>query len=73
MGLTMKKFLRIIRIRYWERWGRYRGWLRVFEESKLTGSEWRQQAWRQSAWYEPRTGRSVEYLEAYGHGQISKT
>jgi hypothetical protein len=70
--LTQSKLYRILRFRYWERWRRYKNWLQVFEESKLTGPEWRRQAWRQSAWYEPRTGRSVEYLEAYGHGQIRK-
>jgi hypothetical protein len=71
--LTQTKLYRILRFRYWERWRRYQGWIQVFEESRLTGPEWRQQAWQQSAWYEPRTGRSVEYLETYGRDKISKT
>lgn len=61
----MLKYWHKIRVRYIQRWSRYQGWLAVFQESKLIGPEWKRQAWRQSAWYEPKTGRSVEFLEQF--------
>lgn len=77
MGLTMIQYFckiyHLLTVKYLHRWRRYQGWLEVFAESRLTGPEWRQQAWRQSAWYEPRTGRSVDYLVEYGYSKISKT
>lgn len=70
---SLRKIQRLITVKYIHRWRRYRAWIEVFAESRLTGPDWRRQAWRQSAWYEPRTGRSVEYLVEYGYGKISKT
>lgn len=70
---SLRKIQRLVIVKYIHRWRRYQGWLEVFAESRLTGPEWRQQAWQQSAWYEPRTGRSVEYLIEYGYDKFSKT
>ena len=58
----MKKFFRLLRIRYWDRIERYRGWRDIFVKSGWEPKQAREQALRQSAWYDPATGRSVEMI-----------
>ena len=58
----MKKFFRLLRIRYWDRIELYRGWRDIFVKSGWEPKQAREQARRQSAWYGPATGRSVEMI-----------
>jgi hypothetical protein len=58
----MKRFFKILRIRYWDRLDRYRKWKEIFRKSGWNDRLAHQQAFRQSAWYDPDTGRSVEMI-----------
>lgn len=70
----MKKFFRRMRIRYWDRIERYRGWRDIFVRSGWPLESARKQAWRQSAWYDPATGRSIKLIEnLYGLSNHKET
>lgn len=57
------RWIRRMRIRYWKRFERYRGWRDIFIRAGWDTKAAKQQAWRQSAWYDPATGRSIEMIE----------
>ena len=59
----MPKFIRRLRVRYWDRFARYRQWRDIFVKAGWSDESARQQAWRQSAWYDPATGRSIKLIE----------
>lgn len=61
------RWARRMRIRYWKRFERYRGWRDIFVRAGWDEKTAKKQAWRQSAWYDPATGRSIEMIESL-HG-----